>query len=386
MDLNFKIEETLNSLEKYFDKEDFKGWDPFDGLNSPYLNLIKSRFLCALLLQIIKKSPLNLRSFLRIAKSYNPKGLSLLLESFILKYKIFQNEESFAKAERLANWLINNYSKGYSGMCWGYPFDWANRKFYAPKWTPNIITTTFCANSLLEFFYLSKKKVYLDAAKSSCDFIINDLNTTITKGSICFSYTPIDRTCIHNANMLGSSLLAKVGNLVNSDKYIKFAIQSMRYSIRSQKSDGSWSYGEDKNQSWIDGFHSGYSLIALSSFLENTNSVEFKRNLEKGFKFYRKNFFLSDGIVKYYHNKVRPLDSHSFAHAIFCLCKLSYLEDNRVLINRIINKLYKYFWNEKSFFYYQKNRFFSIKIPYMRWVQAWAYLALYTYLFHYKKP
>lgn len=373
-------------MECYLEKEEYKGWDPHDGLNSPLLNFFSmtKRIPSMMILQLIKRSPINLRPILKISKSYNPKGIALFLEAFILKHKIYLDKESIKKAKLLADWLIKNYSKGYSGVCWGYPFDWANRKFYAPKFTPNIVTTVFCSSALFNFYNLTKDDVYLNAAKSSCDFIIQDLFKTEKKGSLCFSYTPLDKTCVHNANLLGSSLLARVGNIANNNEYKEYALKSMNFSIKSKNPDGSWFYGESHNQKWIDSFHSGYNLIALSSFIKETGNLELKKTLEESFIFYIKNFILSDGTVKYYHNKIYPLDAHAFSHAIICLCELSYLGDNRVLIELIIKKLISLFWDKKGYFYYKKDKFFTTRIPYMRWVQAFVFLSFFTYLYKYK--
>ena len=382
MSLEHTTETVLNSMENYLEEEKYKGWDPHDGLNSPFLSSFwkKNKIPSILFLQLIKRSHLNLRPILNIPKSYNPKGIALFLESYILKYKIFKDQESLTKAKFFAEWLINNYSKGYTNNCWGYPFDWANRKFIVPKWTPNIVVTVFCANALLNYYSLTKNKVYLDSVKSSCNFIIQDLYITKKMDSICFSYTPIDKTCIHNANMLGSSLLAKTGNISNNNEYKEYAIKSINFSAKSQRPDGSWYYGEDQSQKWIDSFHTGYNLMAFSSFIKAIDTPDFKNILTKGYDFYKKKFFLPDGTVKYYHNKIYPLDSHSFAHAIICLCQLSYLEDNHKLLKRIIQKLFSFFWSEKGYFYYKKNNFGTVKTPFMRWTQAWIFFALFSYL------
>jgi len=37
-------------------------------------------------------------------------------------------------------------------------------------------------------------------------------------------------------------------------------------------------------------------------------------------------------------------------------------------------------WDERGFFYYRVLRFFTIRIPYMRWAQAWMLLAMSTLL------
>jgi len=37
-------------------------------------------------------------------------------------------------------------------------------------------------------------------------------------------------------------------------------------------------------------------------------------------------------------------------------------------------------WDERGFFYYRVLRFCTIRIPYMRWAQAWMLLAMSTLL------
>jgi hypothetical protein len=37
-------------------------------------------------------------------------------------------------------------------------------------------------------------------------------------------------------------------------------------------------------------------------------------------------------------------------------------------------------WDERGFFYYRRLRFFTIRTSYMRWTQAWMFLALATIL------
>jgi len=36
--------------------------------------------------------------------------------------------------------------------------------------------------------------------------------------------------------------------------------------------------------------------------------------------------------------------------------------------------------DEKGYFYYQRYRFFTNKIPYMRWSQAWMFYAITEYM------
>ena len=43
-------------------------------------------------------------------------------------------------------------------------------------------------------------------------------------------------------------------------------------------------------QSWIDSFHTGYNLDAISMYQNCTNDNQFSSNLDKGFAYYIANF------------------------------------------------------------------------------------------------
>ena len=92
------IEESFLKLKNYCEEEDFKGWDPYDGLNSKVfksLQLDKVRFFRLAWIQLFKRNPLNLRSFLGVPKEYNPKGLGLFLTGYTNLYKIDNSKEVF---------------------------------------------------------------------------------------------------------------------------------------------------------------------------------------------------------------------------------------------------------------------------------------------------
>ena len=58
------INESFDSLISYCEKENYKGWDPYDGLNSWLTQktpLGKSRFFRLTWIQLFKRNPLNLR-------------------------------------------------------------------------------------------------------------------------------------------------------------------------------------------------------------------------------------------------------------------------------------------------------------------------------------
>ena len=373
-----KVENIIHNLIKYVESENFCGYDPYDALNSPILHLLgkSSKFLKIAFTQALRRSSINLRPLIGIDKSYNHKGMGLFLSSYVNLYRIYKDERYLGNIEFIADWLIKNHSKGYSGYCWGYNFDWQNRSFFAPKETPTIVNTSFIGHAFLDAYEVSHSDELLNIARSACDFIINDLNIYQENGFICFSYTPIDKSRVYNANYLGASLLVRTYSFTHEDNLLDYALKAYEYCTRRQKEDGSWTYGEAENQKWIDSFHTGFNLEALHWYEKCLNDGKYKDQIVKGLRFYLDNFFLDDGTPKYYHNTVYPINIHCSAQAFVSLSKL---KDYDSRTTQILEKVFQWTMNnmrDKNYFYYQKHKFYKNKISYMRWSQAWMLYAL----------
>ena len=156
-----RIVDSFKCLKHYCESEHFKGWDPYDGLNSKVfqaLPFLKRAAICRLVvIQGFKRCPINLRRIALVPKEYNAKGIGLFLSGYCNLYKTVQKhpewESIWGTAEQvkeqiiaLADLLISLRSKGnYSGACWGYNFDWqARRLFLFPKSTPTVVATNLC--------------------------------------------------------------------------------------------------------------------------------------------------------------------------------------------------------------------------------------------------
>lgn len=389
--------DSLSSLKSYCESEQFKGWDPYDGLNSKVfqaLPFLKNSALCRLaMIQGFKRSPINFRKIAMVPKEYNAKGIGLFLQGYCNLYKAVcanqQLQDAFGtqaqlmdKINELAELLISLQSKGYSGACWGYNFDWqARRLFLFPKYTPTVVATCFCATALMDAYEVTGNKRYLDIALSSADFVVKDLHRTEFKDGFLFSYSPLQgNDTVFNASLLGSKLLACCYHYTGDEEFKSLAEASVKACCEAQSEDGAWVYGMLPVQSWIDNFHTGYNLDALATYEEMTGDNSYRSNIEKGFEFYIKSFFESDGCPKYYHDSKYPIDIHCPGQLFVTLERLHKFDECHLLAENVLNWTVGHMQDKKGYFYYQLKQGMNSKIPYMRWSNAFMFNALSYYL------
>lgn len=388
MSNKYVIYKAFEKLVKYCEIEKFKGWDPYDGLNSRLFRLLQlhhSKFFRQAIIQFNKKSPINFRPIFLIPKQENPKGLALFLTAYCNLYKVNPNLKTIEIINKLAYHLIELQSKGYSGACWGYNFDWQSRAFFLPKGTPTVVATSFAAYSLLDAYDITKNKDFLEAAISSKNFVINDLNRTpYNKNGFIFSYSPKDKSVVFNASLLGSRLLARIYSYTNEADLLAIAKDSVIACIKEQNPDGSWYYGGMSIQKWIDSFHTGYNIESLYDYQKYSGDENFKTTIEKGLNFYKNNFFLEDGTPKYYHCKTYPVDPHALAQYIRTMYITGCLQHEKKNIEKSLFWVIKHMQSSKGYFYYHKEKYYTIKTPYMRWIQAWMTYGISHYLLNEK--
>jgi hypothetical protein len=380
--------EILNSfalLKAYCEGEGFKGYDPYDGLNSRLFNAIpvvsKNRYARLLWIQTFKRSPVNLRAVTGVKKEYNPKALGLFLSGYCNLYACDPKQEYLDKIYFFTAKLGELQNTKWAGACWGYNFDWQARAFFQPKNTPTVVASVFIANAFLDAYEITKDEFFLKTARSTCNFILKDLNRTKDKnGNFAFSYSPLDTSVVFNASLLGSRLLARVYSFTKEKELITEAKRSVEFCCGYQKEDGSWGYGTLPFHQWIDNFHTGYNLECIADYTGFSGDLSYTSHLEKGFDYYIKTFFTEEGIPKYYSNSVYPIDIHAPAQMVVTVAKLGKFKEQKAIVDKVMHWTIKKMQSKKGFFYYQFNKFFSSKISYMRWAQAWMFYALSTYL------
>jgi hypothetical protein len=222
----------------------------------------------------------------------------------------------------------------------------------------------------------------LEMARSAGEYVLNDLYWTENDGSAGFGYPfPELRAPVHNANFLGAALLCRLYKYSGEEGFLEPALRVARYSSSKQHKDGSWDYGELSTQRWVDNFHTGYNLCALQSISKDAGLTEFEGNISHGLRFYLHHFFTKENAPRYFNNNTYPIDIHSVAQSIITLLALrDYSKDSAKLAFSVFEWSRAHMWDRDGYFYYQVLPFWTNKISYMRWSQAWMFMALATLL------
>lgn len=387
------LDKSFKKLRLYCEAEDLKGWDPYDGLNSRLFQgtKLKNWDIARLaLIQLCKRSPVNLRPLLRVPKQHNAKGVALFLNGYCNLLKSAKaGITAHGTAEmlqgqvcRTADLLISLSSDGYSGACWGYNFGWqARRLFFFPPGTPTVVATSFAACALFEAYEVTGEKRFLDAAISAGEFVTSDLRRTDYESGVILSYSPIaGNDTVFNASLLGAKLLSYCYLYSKDEKFSALAHSVVSAACDAQQQDGSWVYGLNSVQSWKDSFHTGYNLDAIAHYRNKCGRHDFDTYLEKGTEFYLTMFFTKEGVPKYYHNKTYPIDIHCPGQLFVIMNSLKNVNEIQLIAEKVLAWTIRNMQDRRGYFYYQKKQFLTTKISYMRWSNAFMFNALSCYI------
>ncbi len=383
------------ALKQYCEHEQYKGWDPYDGLNSKIFKAIpfvgKSAICRLVWIQLFKRNPINLRRLLLVPKQHNAKGIGLFLQGYCACHHAVTKRPSLSDTlgtadqikqhiRHTADLLLTLVTPGFSGAAWGYNFPWqCRREFLFPAGEPTVVATNFCAWALLDAYEITGDTRYRDTALSSAAFIANDLRRTPYGGGVIISYSKMPgNDTIFNASLLGSRLLTRCYTYTHNDDHLTLARQSVKACCEAQRPDGSWTYGVKPVTGWIDSFHTGYNLDGLIAYQQLSGDTSFDDNIKRGLRYYLDTFFLADGSPKYYNDRQYPIDIHCPGQLIMTLTRTGTYAANRDLVARVLGWTFTRMRSPRGYFYYQLKRGISSRIPYMRWSNAFMFCALAT--------
>jgi hypothetical protein len=377
------LSDSLDRVLTWARGQDYVGHSKFDLFNTPLIDRLTPRvpIIRTFMSAAWARSPINLRSTLGTTRSRNPKGIALFALAYLRRYRVSGAQGDLEEAERLLAWLGENAAQGHSGLCWGYDHEWNNLHFTAPKHSANLVVTGNVAYALLDAFETTLNQRYLEMARSSVEYFLQDLGCTVdTPEMRDISYVPGATWTVLNNAGLAAAILVRVARHTGEQQLIGEARRLISFLVDKQTDYGAWHYAWPASTSNVkhDSYHTGNVLDWILDYTVATGDDTFQDSFRRGIEFYREHLFHSDGFPKWRHTRSYPADVHSAAQGVVTFAKAaaelddSYLEHGRRVALWAIRNLQ----HRDGFFFYQKGRFRTRRFTLMRWCNSWMAYAL----------
>lgn len=396
--LQKQVEQVLSEMESYFEKNSYKSFDPCDIKALPfilkYYDLFYrtriSKFAIFPLEVLVNKFPRQIRKIVGIHKQAFAQSHALIVRAKLEKFRKLQIEEEYSQAETLFNWILSQRSGMTRNASWGQPYNWFSSDII-PADTPRTTVSSQILHTCIDMYLTGKKETYRELIGEICRFfLIEMVRSYDSDDETCFAYTLVDNYRVHNANMMAASALMRAGTILKDDEIIELAGKCLNFTLRRQNPDGSWFYYADDSGGYgkIDHYHTGYVLEALSVIRNlQGDTFRYEKEFEKGVDFYLEQLFTGEGLPKMTPASTYPIDIQSCAQSIITLAEFAkFSKGYQYRIENVINFTLEKFYHTKGYFSYRINKNGKIlPYDYIRWGDAWMYLALsrYVTLFHY---
>lgn len=367
----------LDAVAGWVEAQRYRGYDPGDGDLSFLRHLtFGSKFLRRVLTAVILRTPFHIRPWIGIRPHTSTKGMGYMAWGNVKMFSLTGEPIYRQRAEHCFDWLMKNQSPGYEHSCWGNHFAFTTRAGTIARYTPTIVWSSLIGMAFLEGYDVLRDPRYLDIAVSVAQWI-KSLPREITPTGTCLSYVPGEQSSIHNSNMLGAALLARVGVMADDPEARKLAAEAMLYSCTRQLPDGAWYYGEASKYHWIDNFHTGYNLDSLRRYIDATGDHQFDPVLESGFKYFRLHFVKTNGRPPYFHDGSGPIDIQCAAQMIDTLAFFSdRFSDALAQAESVARWTLTNMQAKDGHFYYRDLGWKKVQTPMFHWGQGTMFKAL----------
>ncbi len=375
------VDLVLDQVFAWSRRQDYRGHNKHDGLNSPILRLLLGwgKWPRMVAIQGMMRSPVNLRPLLGVPKTHNPKGLALFVQALLDRYRAAAQTAHLVEAEQLLELLLRIRSPGdWSGNCWGYHYPWRDPGFFAPTNTPNAVVTCFVCEAFLQAYRITGKAQYLDTVGDAIGFFLNDL--TLLKDEpeeLCFGYMPLPMTMrVMDVSILIGSVIAQWGVLAENDIHTATAKRLVQYVVRRQTDEAAWFYTDPPGDSHIrhDNYHTGFILDALFRYMHATGDFQWQGNYDRGLKFYAERLFNADGSPRWMSDQDYPHDIHGAAQGILTFSR--HPKEYPQLADKIARWVMDNMYHPDGRFFYQQRRYSTHRFTLLRWCNGWMARAL----------
>lgn len=310
--------------------------------------------------------------------------------AYLNLYKYTSDKRYLQMAKQVAEDLLQSAIKGYSGLCWGYPFNWMTTRGLWKTGVPLITTTSYCFEAYLKLYEITNDEKFIEIAHSIFLFTLNDLkDTPLEENLASSSYSPIDNSQIVNSNAYRSYVLVEGAHRFQNESAFAKAKANINFILKNQQCDGSWLYAiNDKKDHFVDNFHTCFVLKNLLKANLILNDERILQAIIKGFEFY-KSYLLQPDLSPLPFAKVSRLnivrtELYDYAEGISLCLHLKNLDmDATIIAQKMVKDVITKYQNKNGSFTTRVNIFnISNNVPYLRWPQSQLFYAMTNYLIH----
>ena len=390
------VGEGIARFEAWLDKNGPASFDPYDVWGTKYGVLARRIYyekgkiglpLVApiLLLEFVCPS---LRSWF-VKKERFATADGQLTTAFLNLYQVTKDKKYLEKARRLGADMLKYSVPGYSGNCWGYPFDWQNNRGLWKRNTPYITCTPYCFAAYLGLYDATGEQRYLDIARSIATFVYADLKDTPTgEDAAAASYSPMDATKVVNASAYRAWVLFEADARFSLPDYKAKAQRNLNFILQSQRADGAWLYAtEGSGEGFIDNFHTAFVLKNLYKINQRLKNPAVDAAIKKGWEFYRRELFDANGLPKSFaiepRTQIVKLEMYNFAEGITLGALLKdFIPDAFTFAEHLANTLCSRYQRRQGYFVTRVFKAgFKHTFPFLRWPQAQLFYSLTNLLY-----
>jgi hypothetical protein len=383
------IKKDIEELIQYLKEDDYKGYDPYDTLNSWFpFNIFGGRWGQIAAVQFQLRNPINLRHILGIKKERGVKSVALILQAMSVYYRSNPSEKLLREMNGLFEWILSMRLKGdWKGSCWAVHFPLAMKDKSRVRFDPSAVLASFVSESLYEFYLSTKDERVSDVLKGVSEFILTHVPVTERPEGLCYSYTTKVKDMVFNANSFVAETFAKTYALTGDEKLKELSLKALDFTIHHQKDDGRWTYSMNPvsgNERELIDFHQGFILNSIYDIKKifGLKDEKYDKAISKGLNYYRKVQFCDDGSSVWRVPKKYPVDIHNQGVGIMIFSKLcEYDREYPDFAKKIAEWTDKHMRNNRDgYYYYLKHRFITNRISFIRWNQSWMLMGL-SYLY-----
>lgn len=309
-DLAARLADCASQLMSTARHLEWRGPDPYDGLYWRWPSVMTSKpRRRQIVVQLHARAPINIRAWRRGPRPRLAKTLALFGKAGLVVDEAAPSADTRGAAEEAIEILDADRSAGE--RAWGYPFPVQTRWSSYPANSPNVVVTSFAIDALLLAAERLHRSTYADRARGAGHWLIE---TLVTRQGY-FAYHEHSDVLIHNANMLGA---AAVHQALGDRESASRAVES---TLRAQRTDGSWPYGQGSTLGFVDNFHTAYVLNSLLSLRDIDPAIN--TAIARGASYWVGHFFDPEGRALLWPDRRFPKDGHSTGTALTTLSRLA---------------------------------------------------------------